>query len=66
MHKMEERELPDNYPVYAGFFYVINNRVWQSPISTTVQTIKNRLAFEGLQVTSFKSCDIMARNLNAL
>ena len=66
MHKMEEHELPDDYPVYAGFFYVVNNRVWQSPISVNVEKVKFLFFLEGLQVFSFKSCDIVARNLSGL
>lgn len=59
-----ERELPDDYPIYPGYLYVINGEVIRSylPNQTTVGEMKK--VFKTVKpITSFTNCDIKARNL---
>jgi len=55
-NKYEERELPDDYPVYAGYHYVADGEPFRSEIEGTVKRLKVRL---GAAVIT--SCDIIGR-----
>lgn len=59
---LNERELEDDYPIHAGYLYVIDGKVVQSEISTTVGQLKRtfKSQFPNLSV---KNCDIATRNL---
>jgi hypothetical protein len=53
-----ERELPDDYPLYAGYLYIVDGRV--------VQAIENGTPAQWKRVrgvNSIKNCDIDARDL---
>lgn len=54
----KERELPDDYPIYAHYLYVVDNRVWRAPWNMTAAQLKKTGGFN-----SVKNCDIAARNL---
>jgi len=54
----EERELPDDYPVYAGYAYVADGKPIASPIAGTVGQLKKEIG-----ATEIKSCDIFGRGL---
>jgi hypothetical protein len=55
----EERELPDDYPIYGGYFYVADGKVIVSDWhGITAREFKNR---EGVEV--LKNCDMGGRNL---
>lgn len=52
----KERELEDDYPVYAGYAYVADGEPFISEIEGTVKQVKRRL---GAKVIT--SCDIVGR-----
>ena len=57
--KQEERELPNDYPVHYGYFYVCDGRVIQNLffIKGTISDLKN----EGAKI--IMNCDIVGRGL---
>lgn len=50
--------LPDNYPVHAGYLYVVDGEPINSDISGTVADLKRITG--GKEI---RGCDIAARNL---
>lgn len=56
--KPQENALPDDYPIYLGYLYVVDGKVVQSMENSTVGTWKRVKGCK--QVTS---CDIAARDL---
>lgn len=56
--KLNERELPDDYPVRFGFLYVVDGKVVQSVTDETVADWKRKRGCK-----SVTSCDIGGRNL---
>lgn len=57
--ELNERELEDDYPLHAGYLYVVNGKVWRAPYSMMVGILKHKMP----NFTSIKSCDIKGRNL---
>ena len=55
---MAERELEDDYPIYYGYLYIADNKVWRRHEESTAKEVKDREKFK-----SFKNCDLEARNL---
>lgn len=56
--KLDERELPDDYPLYAGYLYVVDGKVVQAIEQGTVAEWKRRRGCK-----SVMSCDIGGRDL---
>lgn len=53
-----ERELEDDYPVYAGYWYVVDGEPKRSPINGKATDLKAHLT-----AAVITSCDIHGRNL---
>lgn len=61
---LNERVLPDNYPVYGNYYYVCDGKVIQSDIFGDVGKLKEDLRkFYKLEANEIKNCDIIGRNL---
>ncbi len=58
MTEVNERELESDYPIYQGYLYVVDEKVWKSDRTTNVSTLKMTHKFK-----SIKNCDISSRNL---
>lgn len=58
MSSYKEHELEDDYPVYPGYYYVLDGREYISGSSMTVKELK-----ETMGVQSVKSCDMVERDL---
>ena len=58
MSKYQERVLEDDYPIYAGYLYVVDGQPMRSMVTTTALDFKNRL-----KAKEVKSCDIVGRKL---
>lgn len=56
--RLKERELPDDYPINAGYLYVVDGQAVTAIQTETVGSLKRRE-----RVASVKSCDISGRNL---
>lgn len=56
--QINERELPNQYPIHAGYLYVMNGKVMRSPFTISAGELKERCGFD-----SIKNCDIGGRNL---
>jgi hypothetical protein len=54
----DEDILPDNYPVYPGYYYVCDGNVMESPIRGDVLKLKFRLA-----VKEVRRCNLMDRGI---
>jgi hypothetical protein len=54
--KYDEDVLPDNYPVYWDYFYVVNGAPRRSPIKSTVAGLKRTWG-----VSEIRRCDIAGR-----
>lgn len=53
-----EYECEDDYPIYPGYLYVVDGKVWRSPQPMTAGELKRRGKF-----ISVKNCDIAGREL---
>lgn len=53
----DEKILPDDYPVYAGYLYVCDEKVMEANVSGTVATLKQ----DGYK--EIRNCNIAVRNL---
>lgn len=60
MSTYEERVLPDDYPVYAGYAYVADGKVVISDIQGRVRDLKRCVG-----AAEVRSCDIVGRALAA-
>lgn len=58
MSMYNERELEDDYPIYAGYIYVADGEPMRSTIETTAKRLK-----ELNNLKSLKNCDMAGRNL---
>jgi len=56
--ELNERELPNDYPINYSYLYVVDGRPWKSPDQMTVGELKRRGKF-----SSVKNCDISGRDL---
>jgi hypothetical protein len=56
--ELDERELPDDYPIYAGYLYVADGKVVRATQPSTVAEWKRHR-----KVVSVTSCDINGRDL---
>ena len=56
--ELNERELPDDYPLYAGYMYVVDGTVVTAVENGTPAEWKRRKGCK-----SVKSCDIGGRDL---
>lgn len=56
-----EEPLPDDYPVYEGYWYVLDGQPRQSLIDGTVSDLKRLHS-----VSEVKSCDVLGRGLELL
>jgi len=54
--ELNEPILPDNYPVYCGYNYVVNGEQIKSPISGSIKELKLILG-----VCMIRRCDIFGR-----
>lgn len=57
MTRLDEPELADDYPVFAGYLYVIDGAVIESDITGTVRDLKR-----DTQAKSVTRCDIIGRS----
>jgi hypothetical protein len=55
---LNERELEDDYPLHAGYLYVVKTDVWRCPYPMTVGELKKHEGFD-----SVKNYDIKGRNI---
>lgn len=59
---LNERELPDNYPVYCDFLYVCDGKIIKSDIQGTVRDLKRDLReYYKLDAIIIKNCDTEGR-----
>lgn len=64
MNDLNEPILPDEYPVYFGFFYVCDGKIIENPlfgdesVSITVRELKARLP-----CSEVRRCDAVGRRL---
>jgi hypothetical protein len=56
--QLKEHVLPDDYPVYEGYYYVADGRVRTSDIEGTVANLKALW-----KATEVRRCDAVARGL---
>lgn len=61
--KLNERELPDDYPVFAGYLYVCDDVVVRSGGLGNIAGLKVSLRLQGSQAKVITSCDIAGRNI---
>lgn len=55
--KLDEPDLPEDYPIYGDYLYVTDGKVYRSDWhGITVRQLKNREGFKKVQ-----RCDIMGR-----
>lgn len=60
--KLEERILPDDYPVFCDYLYVVNNKVIRSDVQGTIRDLKRDLRSHfKIEVSDIYSCDIEGR-----
>lgn len=53
-----ERLLDDDYPIYAGYFYLVNGKVYMADFSCTAGELKKELNTEEI-----RNCDLAERNM---
>lgn len=58
--KLSEDVLKDNYPVFCGYWYVVDGEPKESDINGTVAVLKDYL-----KAKEIKNCDIGGRKLFA-
>jgi hypothetical protein len=61
--------LQDDYPIHAGYLYVVDDRPFRSPITGTVAQLRKLLAENGHEygaTCEIRRCDISGRDLWAL
>lgn len=56
--ELNEPVLTDDYPVYAGYAYVVDGQPLSSPIQGTVKRLK-----VVMKATEIRRCDLAGRNL---
>lgn len=57
--QLDERILPDNYPIYADYYYVADGKIYVSDWhGITVGELKAREGF-----TEVRRCDLVGRGL---
>lgn len=56
--KLRERDLEDEYPIFAGFLYVVDGKVMTATGDSTVGRMKQKSGAK-----SITSCDISGRDL---
>ena len=54
---LREWILEDDYPVYPGYWYIVDGIPTRSEIKGNIQDLKNRL-----NASEIKRCDIVGRN----
>lgn len=59
---LDERELPDNHPVYWDYFYVCDGKVIRSDIKGTIIDLKRDLRSMGYDAEKITNCDIRGRS----
>jgi len=57
----QERVLEDDYPIYEGYWYIMDGTPRTSPYTKTVYNLKKDFGIDEV-----KSCDIVGRNLNPI
>lgn len=60
MSDLNEPILPDDYPVYAGYAYVVDGEPISSPVEGTVARLK-----AACNATEVRRCDLVERELRA-
>lgn len=58
---LNERILPDDYPVYGDYLYVADGEVVRSDIQGNILDLKRDLTSLGISCKEIKSCDIAGR-----
>jgi hypothetical protein len=62
--KFNERELPDDYPVYFDYLYVADGKVVRSDVQGTIRDLRRDLRSIGRSADVITSCDIAGRREN--
>jgi hypothetical protein len=57
----DENILPDDYPIYLGYWYIVNSIPVQSPYEGTVRGFKEHCF--NFKVNEVRRCNAIARNL---
>ena len=67
MIELREPELEDDYPVFAGYLYVVDGRIVESNVSGYVRDLKRDQRNQGCSAEVVCRCDIVGRSetLNA-
>ena len=64
--ELSEYELADDYPVYAGYLYVVDGKVIESDVQGDVARLKSDLRQHyKMKAESVKNCDIFGRRAAA-
>lgn len=67
MNEINERILPDDYPVYGDYLYVSDGKVIRSDVFGNIADLKRDLrSFYKLEAKVITNCDIQARKLGDL
>lgn len=61
-NKLNERELPKDYPVYWNHLYVADGKIIRSDVKGNIATLKNDLNSQGISCKVITNCDIEGRN----
>lgn len=61
MVELQEKILPDDYPVFWNYLYVADEEVIKSDIQGTVLDLKRNLLEQGISCNRITSCDIVGR-----
>jgi hypothetical protein len=56
-----EHILPDDYPVHAGFWYIVNGKPVNSNVSGTVKDLRSNLKLEFYY--EIRRCNVIKRKL---
>lgn len=54
-----EKLLPDDYPIYPGYYYLVNGRVMRSYVHSTVANVKRMSGAKEV-----RSCSLVDRNID--
>lgn len=57
MTTLNEKELPNDYPVYYGYLYRVDGKLIESDVRGTVATLKDDLYNKGISCNVVKNFD---------
>lgn len=55
-----ETILENDYPIYAGYVYVVNGEPWMSPMTAQAWEVKRRFGFDEI-----RRCELVKRQIAA-